>query len=77
MFTATGKGARKNGDGTISIAYVITNDLNGQVVLTDTVTGPDVLTIRQMIQQQLQKQKDAVTDSTLQAAVVGQVLASI
>lgn len=77
MFTATGIGARRNTDNTISIKVRITDDRDGHVVSVQEYTAGTVVAAQTKIQQDLQALRAAENDGTLNAAVVGQVLGTI
>lgn len=77
MFTATGIGAKKNADNTVTLRVQVTDDRDSSVVFTRNYTARSVIEARGLIQVDLQAQRDNETDQTLNAAVIGQVLGSI
>lgn len=76
MFTATGLGVRKNTDNSITVKVQVTDDRDGRRVYTREYEGATVVAIRALIALDLQALRNAETDATLTAAVVGVVLGS-
>lgn len=77
MLTATGLGARRNADGSVTIKVSITDESRkGASIQVQELTGPDLQTLKQQIADQLRAADTANDDDVLSAAVVGVILAT-
>lgn len=77
MFSAIGIAARKNPDGTVTVKVEIRDDRINRPIGQQTYTGATLQAIKAQVRADLQARRDAETDATLTAAVVGQVIESV
>lgn len=76
MFTAWGRGAKKNADGTFAVRVEIVDDRTTKSVKFENYSG-SLTSIKAAIMRDLNQLKDNENDVTLNEAVVGKILGSV
>lgn len=77
FFSAVGRGARQNADGTITVKVDVLDEITNKVIDTITQTAPDLGGVAKLFEANLKARVDATTDQGLIDAVVGKVIASV